>query len=119
MTTTSRRAVLAGAAILPAISLPALATSDPSFEAVKRYRTAKEDLEAQMDKVSSEEYVELYNEYASAGDAVLAAIPTTRAGAIALITLMLEHRHEEFPAEEGERERTVLGNLRAAIPNLA
>ena len=39
--TSTRRAVLAGAAAIPALSLPVIAQSDPIFAAIKRHREAE------------------------------------------------------------------------------
>ena len=104
-TTTSRRAVLAGAAAIPALSLPAVAavaTPDPVFAAIERHKAAAL-LAMQKSMVQSdtpdfgpehdpEVHARVQEEQGSATDASYEAAydltliePTTPAGIVALI----------------------------------
>jgi hypothetical protein len=100
-TTTSRRAILAGAAMFPAVSLPALAAAepDPIFAAIEKMkvtdaehgRRCKGELE-----VIGPEYEAWYEAQgiacyaaADARDEMLATVPTTVARAVAMVDAVL------------------------------
>jgi hypothetical protein len=100
--TTTHRAVLAGAAALPALSLPALAASaqvDPIFEAIEEHRRLKTITDAAFAAVPKGGNEGLTDEIAKAEDYagdrddeasdqladILAMTPTTAAGCIAML----------------------------------
>jgi hypothetical protein len=102
-----------------------LAPGDPAFAAIKRHEAARDELcrlmTTEPDGLSQHlawkkiEGIESAA-YQEAFDAIIETIPTTRAGAVALI--------EHFADNEGEDPdanfaMTLLQTLAAAIPNLA
>jgi len=77
-TTTSRRAVLAGAATMPALAVPAIATAaepDPIFAAIERHRSAWAALESHCGDCSRNEanYTDDMHKAAEAKTAALSA----------------------------------------------
>jgi hypothetical protein len=111
--TSTRRAVLAGAAALPAISLPAIATEpDPIFAAIERHKMAfrieQETCRAEghMDS-SAPEYkatraaVDVANDACNEAAYALAELePTTKAGALALLKYVEEFNAGHFVLAE-------------------
>jgi len=103
--TTSRRAVLAGAAAIPALSLPAIAQADPTFAAIERHRLAErayvdawkgidpglETEEAERLKQRAQKLgKESWKQYA----ALLQVTPTTTAGCAAALLYINQHTAE-------------------------
>ena len=128
-TTTSRRAILAGAAAIPALSLPAIAGTDPAFAAIEKFKAADAEnekvlmLEPARPALASADYPawEKKNEAAcykclDALNEMLATRPTTRAGAVALIGCLLDVWGER--TDDGDM-RALLQTLAKAIPRLA
>lgn len=102
MTTTStRRAVLAGAAALPALSLPAIAEPDPIFAAIERHRNAEAAFDAAVNvanygplagDAAAEEVAGELCEVAHSDYAELVAMtPTTTPGCAALLRYVEQH----------------------------
>lgn len=101
MSDLSRRSLVAAAASLPALAIPALASPDPALTAVDRHNTALDALcafEAQEPDVHSpvywlwdERHVCLGDQSWSAYRAMLGTPPTTNAGAAAAIRALLEY----------------------------
>ena len=99
--TTSRRAILAGAAMLPAISLPALAAAepDPIFAAIEKMKATDAAHGRRCEgepEVRGPEYEAWYEAQgiacyaaADARDEMLATVPTTVAGAVAMLDAVL------------------------------
>ena len=99
---TTRRAILAGAAVLPALAIPAAASSaDPAYSAIERYKafdveaTAFSEQEPELQspehpawEVKREADMDKFN---ALRDAMLQTVPTTRAGATALIIAASTH----------------------------
>jgi hypothetical protein len=96
--TIDRRAILAGAASLPAISIPAIAAvtePDPIHAAIEAHRAAWARLEDHLRKSTAEDEAEeerLNAVIADAEDGLSATEPTTIAGAVALLRYVVEHR---------------------------
>jgi hypothetical protein len=99
-TTTSRRAILAGAAMLPAVSLPPLAAEpDPIFAAIEKMKVTDAEHGRRCEgepKVRGPEYETWYEAQgiacyvaADARDEMLATVPTTVAGAVAMMDAVL------------------------------
>ena len=93
-TKTSRRAVLAGVAALPALSLPVIAAEpDPAFAAINRARVtyAQSDLVlGSNDDWDSKVCADANHASNHAHNVVFKTVPTTRAGAAALIAYAFE-----------------------------
>jgi hypothetical protein len=88
-TTIDRRAILAGAASLPAISIPAIAGEpDPIFDAIEACRKAWRDTE---DATSDEESGAAGDRHATAVRQMVDIVPTTLAGLAALVNHVLEY----------------------------
>ena len=99
-TITSRRAVLAGAAALPALAMPAIASSasDPLFAAIEHHRIARAAFwdESVSEEIMAERGKEADQELAD----LLATRPTTVAGMVAVLRY-LDHHLEQF--EDGDQ----------------
>jgi uncharacterized protein (DUF1501 family) len=101
-TKATRRTLIMGAAVFPALSLPAVAASagaadaDPIFAAIA-----------------------IWDEYIGTQDALGTTVPTTRAGAVALIGLVVDEQDLSRGCLDAEDCQLVLGSLPKAIPNLA
>jgi len=107
MSTTSRRAILAGAATLPALAVPAVAgslTPDPIFAAIERHRAAYEEHGRVLEAVNAEEDPETHwtndERVAAACDAdcdalraLVQTVPATFAGAAAMLRYLVEHQN--------------------------
>jgi hypothetical protein len=104
MTQTTRRAVLGGAAALPAMSLPAVAAPDPVFAAIEKFNALNAKLRGIVEPENADGNIEPdtpeYKAWRAAHDAasdkcwdaknaVLATVPTTAAGALAFLKLFL------------------------------
>jgi hypothetical protein len=115
-TQTTRRAALVGAAVLPAMSLPAIAGIDPVFAAVERFDACEAELSrickaeplGADGKVArdtpeydawAEEQATANHEWGDAEDVVFTTVPTTAAGALALLKCYIRDRGWE--AEDG------------------
>ena len=130
--TTTRRAVLAGAAALPALAIiPATVGDaggvDPIFAAIERQKQlwAKWTSVIEPKEVRSAAYAawEKRNETAQTAyndgmDDLLATKPTTRAGATALITHCLAEDSDLF-CRKNEPTYALLRTLEKAMPALA
>jgi hypothetical protein len=126
-TTTTRRAILAGAAALPALAVPAIASeADPTFaalahyEAVDRRTNAFLELEPGSDEPGhaaweAQRRVDM-DEWNAARDAILNATPTTAAGAVAAIRFVLDD--PAYGTEDGEDMASLLRSLERAITRL-
>ena len=104
--TSTRRAILAGAAAVPALSLPAIADEDdPIFAAIDRHRTAEATYVgfAESDSYSDEQFGKHGDESWKLYGALLATEPTTVAGCAALL------RHIE--AYEESYDRSLYGDF--------
>jgi hypothetical protein len=95
-TKTSRRAVLAGGAALPALSVAAVATEpDPIFEAIARFKAIEAvwnetgECEPASESPDHPAWLAKSNrecdEWNARREAMLRTVPTTREGALALI----------------------------------
>jgi hypothetical protein len=105
---TSRRAILAGAAAIPALSLPAIACEpDPIFAAIETHRSAelayltacdhpviRESLHHPELEALEEHVHELCHESNDCYADLLATTPTTVAGCSALLRHIERHEHE-------------------------
>jgi hypothetical protein len=124
----SRRSIVAGAATLPALAIPAAAaiTPDPALAAVERRQAAWKAHVAVCDQEPAL-HSPLYNEWDAKAEtvcsvhsdaewAMLRTIPTTKAGAVAMITSYLERLDV---LDDNARERQLLESLAEAIPHLA
>ena len=111
--TTSRRAVPAGAAALPTLSLPALAIPaqvDPVFAAIERLRRLDAEWTANIHREPSlkspeydawdEENGDTCHAYNRALDEFIATKPTTRAGAVSLIAFCLADECDKFGSDD-------------------
>jgi hypothetical protein len=138
MTTTTRRAILAGAAALPAMSLPVIAAeTDPIFAAIDNARSTRMEYEA-VNTISAEMFsddqrhdaAEAKTDRASAAmwkaqRALFETVPTTTAGVIALVGQVEEilqfyrcppgHGCWNFLTGDGDEDKTDIGNLLASI----
>jgi hypothetical protein len=86
--TSTRRAILAGAAALPALSLPAIASPDPIFATIERHRKAQAAHTAAFDK----EDLDRTGDHAHAVLAELVATtPVTIVGCAALLRHVGDH----------------------------
>ena len=116
MSTTSRRAVLAGAASLPALAVSAVAgslTPDPIFAAIEAHRLADDaygEAACAHDVAKGEERERLELALSQATLAEDSArwdlgdvTPTTAAGCIALLTYV----HESTAFQEDDRARVI------------
>jgi hypothetical protein len=99
MTTSTRRAILAGAAALPALSLPAIAGTDPIFAAIENHRRADGACGA-AEPCEDEMMNELCDVAAKAYAALLALTPTTVAGATAVLLYVTKHENRWAPWTE-------------------
>jgi hypothetical protein len=112
----SRRSLVAGAATLPAapaaVALAGTAaaiTPDPALAAVELARTAYKAIEDVLDGDAEA----VCSTHSDAEWDMVQTIPTTRAGAVAMITAYLEQN-----AGMGEPEQMLLKSLAEAIPHL-
>jgi hypothetical protein len=120
-----RSARALGAAALPALAGTAAVaiTPDPIFAAIEHFRAASDVHSAACEGEPSSrhpEYREWYSRQTTAChaqqdalDAMLQVRPTTKAGAVAVIEVYLQHYRDE-PSEEGE----LLKLIGQAIPHL-
>ena len=103
MSNLSRRSIVASAAALPALAVPALAIAsiepDPIFAAIEEYKRAKEPVE--RDGASR---AEVYAAVA-AREQLAENEPTTKAGLIAILDLAVaEQERLQIPIFDGEYE---------------
>lgn len=101
MKTTTRRAILAGAAALPALALPALAAPahDPIFAAIERHRqiegayvaACNEHVEQAREPAREERVVKLCHRSSNALGELVAMTPTTVAGCAAVLRYLEAH----------------------------
>jgi hypothetical protein len=96
-TITSRRAILAGAATLPALAVPtavaASAEPDPIFAAIERSRRAEADFGAAEGDNALDHFGEIaYREFV----ALIAMTPATPAGCAALLRYIEKRQEEEY-----------------------
>jgi hypothetical protein len=86
----TRRALIAGLAVLPAFATTTVASVDPIFAAIERHRAAMRALE-DIDKLAEPDaYAEAEQEIAAAYDAMLATVPQTVPGCMALLDHMID-----------------------------
>jgi hypothetical protein len=95
----TRRALIAGLAVLPAFATTtASATSvDPIFAAIARHRAAVAALELISDGVEPARYAAAEAEVFASGDALLTTTPQTVAGCRALVDFIIEDIGDEAP----------------------
>ena len=129
-TVTTRRAALAGAAVLPAMSLPAIAGADPVFEKIAKYRAAWGALSGHTNepvdangklasktpeyKVWEDTEDELCGLLQDAEDNLISTQPRTQAGAAAAVKAYLDVNAGHFKISES-REGLFLENLLAYL----
>jgi hypothetical protein len=94
-TITTRRAILAGAVTLPALSLPAFAAGvDPVFAAIGKSHVAWERygnvLKTHDPDWDSAVCVDAHSAWTDAHEAALKTVPTTPKGAAALVAYVLD-----------------------------
>jgi hypothetical protein len=116
MKTTTRRAVIAGAAALPALAVPAMAMppagADPIFAAIERHRKIEAAFAA-SGKASGNCSGELCDKSSDAYVALVKMTPVTLAGCAALlrhleahersygrVALLNNHNHAKIPARD-------------------
>jgi hypothetical protein len=134
MSNMNRRAILAGAATLPAISITALGSEpDPAFAAIEAYKTAfdafiarcryEDDhvkLEPAPDDVRTPEMVALVNSSIATRQALAATVPTTMAGLVAVLKCVIEESVDQFLFEDEEEEVLIfLSSIKRAVIRLA
>jgi hypothetical protein len=106
MTSLNRRAILAGAIAVPALSLPVIAAEpDPVFAAIEKARTTWERagrVQAQNYNCNSDICVEVHEAWNAAHEDVFKTVPTTAAGASALIAFAFECARRSATSWEGE-----------------
>jgi hypothetical protein len=89
-TRSTRRAILAGAVAIPALGIPALATElDPVFPAIERAREANAAVQA-LGSCDDDEINAVCDMWRDAHRAAFRTVPTTAAGAVALIGYAIE-----------------------------
>ena len=127
-TTTSRRAILAGAAAMPIAAVPAAAAiPDPALVAAERLRSAQEAWDAIGEEEPKhlpllhpeyEEWQARFDDFGSvprrAIEEMAATRPTSRAGAQAMIEAFLDWRVDYLD----EEDYAFLQTLAEAMPNL-
>jgi hypothetical protein len=86
----TRRALIAGLAVLPAFATAA-ASVDPIFAAIERHRAAMRALEDIDELAEPDAYAEAEQEIAAAYDAMLATVPQTIPGGMALLDHMIDN----------------------------
>jgi len=121
-TITSRRSILAGAAAVPALSLPAFAAVDPIFAAIEKHRLADaryvksfEPHEAAVDRGEIAEFEEI------------TARPTTAAGCAAILrhveqyeaTLHPEGLFSDWRDDIASAGRNLLSRIATALESRA
>jgi hypothetical protein len=141
---TSRRAILAGAAVLPALAVPAFAAAsikdDPTFAAVDRARKGEEEFLAlarsedaaegggiKLDKAPDDhrtpEMVATVKEAIAARIALASTVPTTPAGLAALTTFIRERSVEcsefYFAADNPDEQLLFVASLDAAARGMS
>jgi hypothetical protein len=136
MSNMNRRAILAGAATLPAISIPALGSEpDPAFAAIEAYKTAfdafiarcryeddlgRVKLEPAPDDFRTPEMVALVNSSIATRQALAATVPTTMAGLVAVLKCVIEESVDQFLFEDEEEEVLIfLNSIKRAVIRLA
>jgi hypothetical protein len=107
MTKSTRRAILAGAASIPVLSLPAIAAGpDPVFSAIEHARATYDACDAVLrangDDWDAEICRRADNAWNAAHIAAFKTVPTTRAGALALIAYAFECLERDGPDAIGE-----------------
>ena len=132
--TTSRRAVLAGAAALPALAMPTIATAtgDPIFAAIERYEQshqafisrcdyedargrAGQPCEPAADDHRTPEMIAIVDESIEARMALANAAPTTLGGLVAYLKYVLSRSEDELLFDgDDEIQDFVKSLLRAA-----
>ncbi|HEX3339447.1 MAG TPA: hypothetical protein VHT68_09765 [Pseudolabrys sp.] len=89
-TRSTRRAILAGAVAIPALEIPALATGlDPVISAIERAREANAAVQA-LSLCDDDEINAVCDMWRDAHRAAFRTVPTTAAGAVALIGYAIE-----------------------------
>jgi hypothetical protein len=144
MQTTSRRTLLAGAAALPVLAVPAFAATsikdDPTFAAVDRARKGEEEFLAlarsedaaggagiKLDKAPDDyrtpEMVAAVKEATAARIALARTVPTTPAGLAALTTFVREKNVElgefYFAADDPDERFLFVASLDVAVRGMA
>ena len=95
--TPTRRSILAGAASVPALSLPVIAEPvDPIFTAIERHRVAAATMEA-AEPCADEIMNELCGAESDAYAALLSVTPTTKAGAAAALLQVAQRENKSDP----------------------
>jgi selenocysteine lyase/cysteine desulfurase len=99
--TTSRRSVIVGAAALPALAMPAIASSasDPIFAAIKRHRqieaayvaACNEPTDQAKEQAREDRANKLYGRSSDALGELVAMTPTTLAGCAAVLRYLETH----------------------------
>ena len=86
------RALIAGLAVLPAFAATttAAASVDPIFAAIERHRASMRALEDIDELAEPDAYAEAEQEIAAAYDAMLATVPQTVPGCMALLDHMID-----------------------------
>jgi hypothetical protein len=113
MSDLSRRSLVAGAASLPALTVPALASTDPVLTAIDRHNTALDTLCAARAREPHLEHTALGDQSLAAYRSLLTTPPTTDAGAAAKIRLVFEY--EEETGELGDHVVALLKSLLAYL----
>lgn len=110
-TTTSRRAILAGAAALPALTIPCTANPapDPIFAAIERHREARAVWWEPVPGETDQESDDRINRTAAAAERTLADVISTKPTTIAGCVALLRHVHDHLAVYEGE-EAHILSN---------
>ena len=121
MTGSSRRAVVASLAALPAIGAATVVAanvgataSDPIVAAIERHRRALEVFESADELSEPGRFEAAGDELHAAGEALFATTPTTVAGCLALMGWMLA----DADGEDLEHHRAALRSLIEVLPRL-
>jgi hypothetical protein len=110
-TTTSRRAILAGAASLPALNIPAQAAQpDPIFAAIERHRAARAVWWESPDGETNEESENRLDRAGGAAEQTLADVLSTKPTTIAGCVALLRHVHDHLTTYEEGGEAYILSN---------
>jgi hypothetical protein len=122
MSQLSRRSLVAGAATLPALAGSVAAiTPDPAVAAVELVQAAWEAIEDVLETPDDRrnaawdaKHETILSAHSDAEWDMVQTVPTTRAGAVAMITAYLEQR-----GDTAEATQMLLESLAEAIPHLA
>jgi len=142
MSTLSRRSIVTSAAALPALSVPAIASTepDPIFAAIQALRNSEAIFNAVPDE-DEDQNDKAFDAFYEANCALFRTVPTTAAGAVALmrfveeqvernggdvgpLTLLIDHRYTDDADENDSARRHqavhyLLASLRTAFERLS